>query len=79
MSGEPMRSSQARADLESALTDMYGLARTLMELGQYKDKDVFSYLGGQLLDHHDKAMDAFSRIFKTGEYAENREGEHPKG
>jgi hypothetical protein len=56
----------AQGDLESALSDIGGVAEVLMELG-VKD-EVSGYLGGQLREHYDTAMDAFSRIFKLGEY-----------
>ena len=50
-----------RSDLESALTQIAGVADVLMELG-VKD-EVAAYLGGQLKDHYDAALDAFSRIY----------------
>ena len=37
-----------------------------MELG-VKD-EVAAYLGSQLKDHYDAALDAFSRIYGLGEY-----------
>ena len=56
----------ARDDLESALTQIAGVADVLMELG-VKD-EVAAYLGSQLKDHYDAALDAFSRIYGLGEY-----------
>ena len=55
-----------RSDLETALTQIFGLAHVLMELGV--EDEVASYLGGQLKDHYDTALDAFSRIYGLGEY-----------
>ena len=55
-----------RSDLENALTQIAGVADVLMELG-VKD-EVAAYLGGQLKDHYDAALDAFSRIYGLGEY-----------
>ena len=51
----------AQDDLETALTQIFGLAQVLMELG-VKD-EVASYLGGQLKEHCDAATDAFNRIY----------------
>jgi len=56
----------ARGDLESALTQIAGVAEVLMELS-VKD-EVTAYLGGQLKEHYDAALDAFSRIYGLGEY-----------
>ena len=56
----------AQGDLESALTQIAGVAEVLMELG-VKD-EVAAYLGSQLKDHYDAALDAFSRIYGLGEY-----------
>ena len=56
----------AQGDLESALTQIAGVADVLMELG-VKD-EVAAYLGGQLKDHYDTALDAFSRIYGLGKY-----------
>ena len=56
----------ARGDLESALTQIAGVAEVLIELG-VKD-EVAAYLGGQLKDHYDAALDAFSRIYGLGKY-----------
>lgn len=64
-----------RGDLEDALSAIYGVARTLMQCGERRDAEPYAYLGGQLLDHHAEALDAFSRIFKLDEYAENREAQ----
>ncbi len=50
-----------RSDLETALTQIFGLAHVLMELGV--EDEVASYLGGQLKDHCDAATDAFNRIY----------------
>ena len=55
-----------RSDLETALTQIFGVAEVLMELG-VKD-EVAAYLGGQLKDHYDAALDAFSRIYGLGKY-----------
>ena len=51
----------AQGDLETALTQIFGLAQVLMELGV--EDEVASYLGGQLKDHCDAATDAFNRIY----------------
>ena len=56
----------ARSDLENALTQIAGVADVLMELG-VKD-EVAAYLGGQLKEHYDAALDAFSRIYGLGKY-----------
>jgi len=56
----------ARGDLESALTQIAGVAEVLIELG-VKD-EVAAYLGAQLKDHYDAALDAFSRIYGLGKY-----------
>ena len=56
----------AQGDLETALTQIAGVAEVLMELG-VKD-EVAAYLGGQLKDHYDAALDAFSRIYGLGKY-----------
>jgi hypothetical protein len=56
----------ARSDLESALTQIAGVADVLMELG-VKD-EVSAYLGGQLEQHYRAALDAFSRIYGLGKY-----------
>ena len=56
----------ARRDLESSLTQIVGVAEVLMELG-VKD-EVAAYLGGQLKDHYDTALDAFSRIYRLGKH-----------
>ena len=56
----------AQGDLESALTQIAGVADVLMELG-VKD-EVAAYLGSQLKDHYDAALDAFSRIYGLGKY-----------
>jgi len=50
-----------RSDLETALTQIFGVAEVLMELG-VKD-EVAAYLGGQLKEHCDAATDAFHRIY----------------
>ena len=42
-----------RSDLETALTQIFGLAQVLMELGV--EDEVASYLGGQLKQHCDAA------------------------
>ena len=55
-----------RSDLETALTQIFGVAEVLMELG-VKD-EVAAYLGGQLKEHCDAATDAFNRIYGLGEY-----------
>ena len=55
-----------RSDLETALTQIFGLAQVLMELGV--QDEVAAYLGGQLKDHCDAALDAFSRIYGLGKY-----------
>ena len=56
----------AQNDLENALTQIGGVAEVLMELG-VKD-EVAAYLGAQLKDHYDAALDAFSRIYGLGKY-----------
>ena len=56
----------AQSDLENALTQIFGVAEVLKAVG-VKD-EVASYLGGQLEEHYDTALDAFSRIFKLDEY-----------
>jgi len=64
---------QARFSLESALTDIFGLAHVLMALSEASDEvgaDELSYLGGQLIDHERAASDAFNRIFKLSDYRE---------
>ena len=55
---------QARNDLESPLTDIFGLAHVLMALATSDsvEADELSYLGGQLIDHERNASDAFNRI-----------------
>jgi hypothetical protein len=47
----------------------------LMELGERRNAEPESYLGGQLLAHCEQAQDAFARIFKLDEYAENGEAQ----
>ncbi|HZK81428.1 MAG TPA: hypothetical protein VFC46_10185 [Humisphaera sp.] len=64
--------SQARRDLENALTDISGLAHVLMALSRAADEvgeTELSYLGGQLIDHERAALDAFCRIFKIDDYS----------
>jgi len=56
----------AQSELEDALTQIFGVAEVLKAVG-VKD-EVASYLGGQLEEHYDAALDAFSRIFKLDEY-----------
>jgi hypothetical protein len=56
----------AQSELEDALTQIFGVAEVLKAVG-VKD-EVASYLGGQLKDHYDAALDAFSRIYGLGEY-----------
>ena len=51
-----------QSDLENALTQIFGVAEVLKAVG-VKD-EVASYLGGQLEEHYDAALDAFRRIFK---------------
>jgi hypothetical protein len=60
-----------RGDLEHALTEIHCLQAVLRELGE---TDLcFSYLASRLDEHYEDAHDAFSRIFKLDEYAENGE------
>jgi hypothetical protein len=63
----------AQSDLERALSDVGGVAEVLMELGV--DDDVAGYLGGQLKEHYDAAMDAFRRAFKLDRYKTDRAAE----
>jgi hypothetical protein len=63
----------AQGDLESALSDVGGVAEVLMELGT--DDDVAGYLGGQLKEHYDTALDAFCRIYKLDRYKTDRAAE----
>jgi hypothetical protein len=63
----------AKRDLESAFVDIRGVAEVLMELGT--ESEVSSYLGGQLKEHYDAAMDAFRRAFKLDEYKPDRAAE----
>jgi len=65
--------SQARRDLENALTDISGLAHVIMAMSRAADEvgeTELSYLGGQLIDHERAALDAFCRIFKMDDYSD---------
>jgi hypothetical protein len=53
--------------------DIRGVAEVLMELGA--ENEVSSYLGGQLKEHCDVAMDAYRRIFKLDQYKEAPEAQ----
>ena len=61
----------AQSELEDALTQIFGVAEVLKAVG-VKD-EVASYLGGQLEEHYEVALDAFSRIFKLDEYRTEEE------
>jgi hypothetical protein len=63
---DPVDCDDAQSDLENALTQIFGVAEVLKAVG-VKD-EVASYLGGQLEEHYEVALDAFSRIFKLDEY-----------
>jgi hypothetical protein len=54
---------------KTLLMSIYGVSAILLELG--KRSEVEGYLGSQLRDHYNEAMDAFSQIFNLGEYAKN--------
>ena len=56
----------AQSELEDALTQIFGVAEVLKAVG-VKD-EVASYLGGQLEEHYDTALDAFNRIFRLDQY-----------
>ena len=56
----------AQSDLEYALVDISGVAKVLMGLSH--DNDVAGYLGGQLKQHYDTALDAFRRACKLDQY-----------
>jgi hypothetical protein len=73
MSKLPDADAAPRRDLESALVDIRGVAEVLMELGA--EDEVASYLGGQLKEHYDAALDAFRRIYKLDQYKTEREDE----
>src|SRR3982074_3364570 len=58
--------AEAQGDLEYALHDICGVAKVLMELSH--NNDVAGYLGGQLKQHYDTALDAFRRACKLDQY-----------
>jgi hypothetical protein len=60
----------AGRELEDALTQIFGLAKVLCELGIYDE--VHSYLGGRLQDHHDEAQDALKRIYGLDQHSPQR-------
>jgi hypothetical protein len=67
--------SNARHELESALTEITGLAEVLRNIGGDTDLDeVFPYLVRQLTAHRDKADAAFARLFGLGEHSRLRGG-----
>jgi hypothetical protein len=50
--------------LEEALSNIGGLAHCLNLMGASRYNDTaFTYLGGQLQDHHEAAREAFDEIF----------------
>jgi hypothetical protein len=58
--------ADAQGDLEYALIDIFGVAKVLMGLSH--NNDVAGYLGGQLKQHYDTALDAFRRACKLDQY-----------
>src|SRR3982074_594945 len=58
--------ADAQGDLEYALVDISGVAKVLMGLSH--NNDVAGYLGGQLKQHYDTALDAFRRACKLDQY-----------
>jgi hypothetical protein len=67
--------AEAGNDLENALTQIFGLAKVLMQLDL--EDEATGYLGGQLKDHYDAARDAFRRIYGLGEDNRQRAGDDP--
>lgn len=66
----------ATAHLEIALTDLEGLAKTLMAAGTWKgavDSEAVAYLGGQASDHVAAARDSFRRLFGRDEPEDGQE------
>lgn len=66
-------STDARDQLETALTAICGAAHALMAIGSAlpAESEAVSYLGSQVYDHQQAAHDAFRQIFKLDEYNEH--------
>jgi hypothetical protein len=75
MSNKPKKDDYDGAghELEDTLTQIYGVAKVMCELGIHDE--THSYLGGQLLDHYETAQDALCRIYRMGEYAKDGEAQ----
>jgi hypothetical protein len=63
--------NDAGGDLETALTEIKGIADILYSMeDQPDDSTALSYLSARLHEHREEAMDAFRRIFGMDQYRE---------
>jgi hypothetical protein len=66
--------NKPRDDLERALVAIEGATEVLRKLAlhnaHHHDGECLGYLANRLVEHHDAAHDAFSRIFKLDEYSD---------